>query len=186
MRNMIISLTGFMGCGKSSVGRELASLSGAEFVDLDEKIAAYAGRTIPEIFRDGEPAFRAVELEVLDSVISGSGSCNMVIALGGGALTMPEARELVFSKTRCVYLRTRLETIRKRLGTEDASRPMFKDAEELFIRRAPVYERAALIVDTDDKTPAEVAALIAREIGVQHSNKPSCADLSRPYKNNTK
>ena len=61
---MIISLTGFMGCGKSSTGRELAARPGVRLVDLDAEIVARSGRAIPEIFREGgEAAFRAVELE---------------------------------------------------------------------------------------------------------------------------
>ena len=63
---MTISLTGFMGCGKSSTGRELAVRRGARFVDLDEEIVAREGRSIPEIFREGgEAAFRAAELRAL-------------------------------------------------------------------------------------------------------------------------
>ena len=161
---MILTLTGFMGCGKSSTGRELASRLGARFVDLDERIVERCGRAIPDIFREGgEPAFRAVELETLRAVLDGTGEDEtLVMALGGGALTLPEARELVFSRTRCVWLRTRLETIRQRLGAADASRPLFKDADALYARRESLYAQAPFIVDTDGKTPAEVAGEIVR------------------------
>ena len=160
---MTISLTGFMGCGKSSTGRELAARLGARFLDLDAEIVARAGRTIPEIFREGgESAFRAVELETLRAVLDGADAAgeDLVLALGGGTLTLPEARALVLARTRCVWLRTRLETIRERLGATDASRPLFQDAESLFARRAPIYAQAHLTVDTDGKTPAEVAGEI--------------------------
>ena len=161
---MILTLTGFMGCGKSSTGRELASRLGARFVDLDERIVERCGRAIPDIFREGgEPAFRAVELETLRAVLDGTGEDEtLVVALGGGALTLPEARELVFSRTRCVWLRTRLETIRQRLGAADASRPLFKDADALYARRQSLYAQAPFVVDTDGKTPAEVAGEIVR------------------------
>ena len=161
---MILTLTGFMGCGKSSTGRELASRLGARFVDLDERIVERCGRAIPDIFREGgEPAFRAVELETLRAVLDGTGEDEtLVMALGGGALTLPEARELVFSRTRCVWLRTRLETIRQRLGAADASRPLFKDADALYARRQSLYAQAPFVVDTDGKTPAEVAGEIVR------------------------
>jgi len=152
-----------MGCGKSSTGRELAVRRGARFVDLDEEIAAREGRSIPEIFREGgEAAFRAAELRALRAVldVSDASAMGTVLALGGGVLTVPAARELVFSRTRCVFLRTRLETIRKRLGAADASRPLFADAEALFAARAPIYAQAHFIVDTDEKTPAEVAEAI--------------------------
>ena len=161
---MILTLTGFMGCGKSSTGRELASRLGARFVDLDERIVERCGRAIPDIFREGgEPAFRAVELETLRAVLDGTGvDETLVVALGGGALTLPEARELIFSRTRCIWLRTRLETIRQRLGAADASRPLFKDADALYARRESLYAQAPFVVDTDEKTPAEVAGEIVR------------------------
>ena len=159
---MILSLTGFMGCGKSSTGRELASRLGARFVDLDERIVARSGRAIPDIFRaGGESAFRAVELETLRDVLDDTGENEtLVLALGGGALSLPEARALIFSRTRCVWLRTRLETIRQRLGATDASRPLFQDADALYARRESLYAQAPFVVDTDEKTPAEVAGEI--------------------------
>ena len=164
---MTISLTGFMGCGKSSTGRALAERLGARFVDLDAEIVARTGRTIPEIFLEGgEAAFRAVELETLRSVLDeASAGGTTVLALGGGALTEPEARELVLSQSDCVWLRTRLETIRERLGASDASRPLFADAETLFERRAPIYAQAPHIVDTDGRTPEEVADAILDVLG---------------------
>ena len=159
---MILSLTGFMGCGKSSTGRALAGRLKARFVDLDEEIVARAGRPIPEIFRDGEDAFRAVELETLQAVLDAADAAqdDTVLALGGGALTLPAARELIFSRTRCVWLRTRLETIRQRLGDADASRPLFANADALYARREPLYAQAPFAVDTDGKTPDAVASAI--------------------------
>ena len=129
---MVISLTGFMGCGKSSTGRALAERLGARFVDLDAEIVAREGRPIPDIFRDGgEAAFRAVELASLRAVLdeASAGQQTTVLALGGGALTVPAARDIILAETECVFLRTRLETIRERLGAADASRPLFADAE---------------------------------------------------------
>ena len=83
-----------------------------------------------------------------------------VLALGGGALTLPEARELIFGRTRCIWLRTRLDTIRGRLGQTDPSRPLFSDAEALFAARQALYAQAPLAVDTDGLTPAGVADAI--------------------------
>jgi len=151
-----------MGCGKSSTGRALAARLGARFVDLDEEIVARAGRPIPEIFRDGEDAFRAVELETLQAVLDAADAADgdTVLALGGGALTLPAARELIFSRTRCVWLRTRLDTIRQRLGDADASRPLFANADALYARREPLYAQAPFAVDTDGRTPDAVASAI--------------------------
>lgn len=160
---MTISLTGFMGCGKSSTGRALAERLGARFMDLDAEIVARDGCPIPEIFRaGGETAFRAVELEtlrvVLDEAARASG--DVVLALGGGTLTVPAAREMILAETECVFLRTRFETIRARLGAADASRPLFADAEALFAARMPIYAQAPHAVDTDGLTPDAVADAI--------------------------
>ncbi len=156
-----------MGCGKSSTGRELASRLGARLIDLDEEIVRRSGRTVPEIFRDGEAAFRAVELDTLRAVLEQAApGATTVVALGGGALTLPASRELVFSRTRCVWLRTRLETIRERLGATDASRPLFADADALYTRRESVYAQAPYAVDTDGRTPAEVAEEILVQLGL--------------------
>ena len=165
---MTISLTGFMGCGKSSTGRALAGRLGARFVDLDAEIVARGGRPIPDIFRDGgEPAFRAVELATLRAVLDEASALDgpTVLALGGGTLTVPAAREIILAETECVFLRTRLETIRERLGTADASRPLFADAEALFAARAPIYAQAPFAVDTDGLTPAAVADAILASLG---------------------
>ncbi len=156
---MTISLTGFMGCGKSSTGRALAERLGARFVDLDAEIVARTGRSIPDIFREGgEAAFRAAELEALRAVLDGADAAGVtVLALGGGTLTVPAAREIILAETECVWLRTRLETIRERLGDADASRPLFADADALFSAREPVYAQAPHAVDTDGRSPGEVA-----------------------------
>ncbi len=135
-----------MGCGKSTVGRELARALGCPFVDLDKYIVSREGRSIPEIFADGgEPAFRAIELRSLRSVLasygtgleadsvsasgggmtSGSGiasAYSLVLSLGGGTLTTPECRELVKAQCFNIYLRTSAATLRSRLGIRaDAS-----------------------------------------------------------------
>ena len=159
-----------MGCGKSSTGRALAERLGARFVDLDTEIVARTGHTIPEIFLEGgETAFRTVELETLRAVLDEApANGTTVLALGGGALTNPEARDLVLSQSECVWLRTRLETIRERLGEADASRPLFADAETLFEHRKPVYAQAPHIVDTDGKTPDEVAGEIVAVLKTAH------------------
>ena len=160
---MTISLTGFMGCGKSSTGRALAERLGARFVDLDAEIVARDGRPIPEIFREGgEAAFRAVELETLRAVLNEAAQApgDVVLALGGGTLTVPAAREIILAETECVFLRTRFETIRARLGDVDASRPLFANADALYASREPLYAQAPFAVDTDGKTPDEVAESI--------------------------
>ena len=146
---MIVSLTGYMGSGKSSTGSELAGLLGWEFIDLDEYIEGKIGRSVGEIIaQDGETRFRAVEAEALRDVVimhrlTGE---NLVLALGGGTIMTTSVRRLILEDTLCVYLKTSFGQLKKRLS-EGRWAP----------ERQPVYEMAALTVVTDGKTPHEVA-----------------------------
>ncbi len=148
---MIITLTGMMGCGKSSVGRELSELLSLPFVDLDGYIEKLDGRNIRDIFAaEGERAFRETELKALKEILKGDdlqcgpgdgspeesreefrnrpGDANMVLALGGGTLTSPECAELVAEHTFCIYLKASADTLFSRLENEAAGRPMLNPA----------------------------------------------------------
>lgn len=173
----IIALTGFMGSGKSSVGRELARMIGADFIDLDELIVGREARSIREIFEEGEAAFRRAEFAALkdlvdgrkDSRREGNAPETLVLALGGGTMTYPDSLGLVLENTVSVYLRAGLDTIRRRIGPEDPSRPLYARCEELLQSRAPLYSRADFTVDTDclsiGQTASRCAALIASSSG---------------------
>ncbi len=151
-----------MGCGKSSVGRELASLLDAHFADLDSLVVRAEHMSIPQIFRDGEPAFRRAELKALRRFLDSAETIwkPSVLSLGGGTFCNPEARAEILSRSRSVYLRTPLETIRERLGVDDASRPLFRDADRLYAEREPLYGEASFIIDTDGLTVREIAEKI--------------------------
>lgn len=159
---MIITLTGFMGSGKSTVGKALAERLGWEFVDLDSCIGHKKGMDPAEIIRsEGEDAFRAVEAECLRDVVimhqlTGE---NMVLALGGGTITIKSVQHLIFEETTCVFLKTSLEAIEKRIGENPASRPLF--SEKLYAERLPLYEKAALTVVTEGRTPYDSAMEIS-------------------------
>lgn len=162
---MIISLTGFMGSGKSRVGKELAESLGWEFIDLDRYIEHKIGLSIAEIFEDGETRFRAIEAEAVRDVVTMrqiTGD-NLVLALGGGTLTITSVRWLILEHTNCVYLSTGLDSIIRRLGTRSKSRPLYHDTyniEALLDERIPVYELAPYRVQTDDREPKETAETI--------------------------
>lgn len=169
---MIVTLMGFMGCGKSSVGRELARLLCCPFMDLDEVIEGAEGRSIPEIFAsDGEVAFRRMEAEHLQILLD-SHNISAVVALGGGTVMTEECAEMVREKTMCVYLRATVETLVRNLDGESENRPMLSNEEPLNVRvahllalRSGTYEQTAqMVIDTDGKTIEEIAAEIHRNL----------------------
>ena len=179
----IISLTGFMGCGKSSIGRKLSALLSCSLVDLDEYIESKEGRPITEIFKaGGEAAFRAIERSCLSEILS-TGPASMlsqndrkndgrilVISLGGGTLTTPECAELVSERTTCIYLRATIDTLVQRLEKDYGNRPMLTGGqsghdmeslrsriEELIQKRSAVYEDTAhYIIDIDGRTDSDI------------------------------
>ncbi|MBR3096553.1 MAG: shikimate kinase, partial [Bacteroidales bacterium] len=157
---MMITLTGFMGSGKTTVGKVLADFLGCPFMDLDDLIVKKAGKSIPEIFaQDGESAFRQLEARLLRQTVEKYTENTVVLALGGGAVTAPASAALLREKTVCIYLRASLETLLQRLEGETAGRPL-ADASlaDRLAAREPIYEETAhVIIDTDGLTPDEVA-----------------------------
>lgn len=159
-----VVLVGFMGSGKSSVGRKLARRFGVSFVDVDERIESAAGCRIRELFnREGEPAFRVREKAALRDALSVKGC---VIATGGGAFADEENRVLLRSYAPVVYLEARAETLLERLAG-DLGRPLLRGGDreevvrELLSRREPGYRTADVTVGTDGRTVEDVAAQVA-------------------------
>ena len=156
----MITLTGFMGSGKTTVGKVLADFLGCPFMDLDDLIVKKAGKSISEIFaQGGEPAFRQLEARLLRQTVEKYTENTVVLALGGGAVTAPASAALLREKTVCIYLRATLETLQSRLEGETAGRPL-ADASlaDRLAAREPLYEETAhVIIDTDGLTPDEVA-----------------------------
>ena len=159
-----------MGCGKSSVGRELSRLLCCPFMDLDSVIEKREGRSIPEIFAtEGEAAFRRMEAEALRKCIYGQASDKLVVALGGGTVMTEECAKIVHEKTVCIYLQASVETLMDHLAGEVDNRPMLAGnlrtrIEELMSIRSATYEKTAhIMIDTDGKTIEE----IAREISIK-------------------
>ena len=161
---MIISLTGFMGCGKSSVGKRLSELLCCRFAELDTLIEEQAGSSIPEIFASqGEQGFRKMEKEALATYIQ---ECqgNSVLALGGGAIMTPECRLLIQGQTICIYLSASEDTLMERLISETSSRPLLDGSDlrtrirSLMEQRVSTYESTAhLTIYTDNKSIDEIA-----------------------------
>lgn len=151
-----IVLVGFMGSGKTTVGRELARLLGWEFRDLDRSIEERAGLTIAEIFRGrGEAFFREQERRTALEV---SGLTRCVVAAGGGAFSLPATRETLRRGAVTVWLRCDLPTLLARIPA-DGSRPLAGNRETmglLLAEREPFYRLADLVVDASGAAP-EVA-----------------------------
>lgn len=157
-----IVLVGMPGCGKTTVGRELARLSGKPFVDLDEEIVRRAGKPIPEIFRvEGEETFRELEAQVLADVCAQSGQ---VIATGGGAVLRVENRAAMRRTGRVYFLRRGLEE----LPTDGRPLSQKGSLEEMYRVRKPQYSAAADAVIDNSAALEETAALIWRDF-CEHS-----------------
>ena len=157
-------LTGFMGAGKSTVGRLLAARTGFTFLDLDTHLERRAGATIPQLFeRHGEARFRRRESIALASALAAS---NTILALGGGT---PEelTNRLLLEQTPgtfTIFLDAPFPTLFDRCMLQDIARPVLQDpaaAELRFARRRPLYARLAqLTIDTTDLAPEETVDAI--------------------------
>ena len=166
-----IILEGFMGSGKSTVSEILSDKLDLELIDTDEAIEEAEGRKISDIFaQDGEEAFRDMETGLVEMMVSDH-MRETVISLGGGLPVREKNRELLNKVGKVVYLRTAPETVYDRLKGDD-TRPLLKSEDplarikELQDKRGKIYEEAAdIIVDTDGKTPVQVADEIIAAIG---------------------
>lgn len=164
-----ILLTGMMGAGKSAVGRRLAERLGWPFIDTDASIEREAGIPIAEIFRiRGEACFRELERQTLEALPDE----RAVVALGGGALSTSSNLSLVQTKGVLVWLDATPETLALRTEKE-ATRPLLHGLDRvarvarlraLGRERAPQYTKARLRVETDDRSPEELAAWILSEL----------------------
>ena len=165
-RNLrMICLTGFMGSGKSTVGRLLARQVGWRFVDLDEFIETRARLDIPAIFdRFGEPVFRQMESEAFFHVIGESTERELptILALGGGTFAQPGCAErLRASLIPVIWLQCSPQRLLERCATM-INRPLFRDEAsflKLYEQRVPFYEKADYHVESES-TPAVVVEKI--------------------------
>ncbi|NTW99678.1 MAG: shikimate kinase [Geobacteraceae bacterium] len=164
MPEKVLILTGFMGSGKSSVGKVVAERTGFRFIDLDAEIVAVAGCSINDIFaRDGEEAFRLLESTRLEQILSeGEGQ---VVATGGGAVISGRNRSLMRSRGVVINLKVTLEQVLARLdgccdrpllAGEDAA----KRAKALMDEREQFYADADIRIDTGGKSVEDVATEI--------------------------
>jgi 3-dehydroquinate synthase len=167
-----ITLIGFMGCGKSSVGKLLAERLGRVFVDLDQRIEADAGRRVREIFaNEGESGFRRREERALRAAVAASEPS--VIATGGGACLNAANAELMRTAGRVFYLIADAALLAERLSGATA-RPLLDHApgeslqlhiSRLLRARHSGYAATGIAIHTEDRSPEEVAAVIEAQMG---------------------
>jgi shikimate kinase len=164
-----IALIGFMGTGKTVVGRLLASKMGKEFIELDAVIAAKAGRSVPEIFRvEGEIGFREREIEAAREV---AGKKNVVIACGGGIVLNKINIDRLRQECTIICLTASPGVILARTASDEGGRPLLEVADrerrvkELMAFRRPYYEAAAdIMVNTSRLKPEKVAERIIEKL----------------------
>lgn len=157
-RNIV--LTGFMGTGKSTVGRLIAVRLDRTFIDTDETIIQRVGLSIPDIFaHDGEQGFRLMERELCRFLGAQSG---LVISTGGGTLVDSGNRDIMLTSGFVVCLNATTQAILARVsGVED--RPLLKgDWQALLQKRRAAYAEIPYQVDTTDRTPEQVAEEVLR------------------------
>lgn len=169
-----VALVGFMGAGKTTVGRLVAQYLGFEFVDTDQLIERRAGATIPEIFaRQGETAFRESEREVIAELTLRSGH---VIATGGGLVCQPgnlehlKAHALVvclWASPETLWQRVRHQARRPLLNVPDPHAEMLRLLEE----RAPFYRQADVLVNTGSRSSREVAQQVVHQFNLARASQ---------------
>ena len=158
-------LVGFMGTGKSTVGRAVAQRLGFQAVDSDHEIERVCGKTIPEIFAtDGEAAFRAREREF---ILTGHAATRTLVACGGGIITQPGILEILKSRGVVICLHASIETILDRTA-RNRHRPLLNvdNPEErlraLYAERGHIYKRAGAVILTDSRPLSDVVAHVVR------------------------
>lgn len=165
MKNIV--LTGFMGTGKTAVGKELSRLLNMKLIDLDTEIEKAENMTINEIFKQfGEPRFREIETDMVKKLSEYQKS---IISTGGGVVLRQENMDILRKKGIIICLKAKPETILKRTSN-NTGRPLLQvenpieRIKELLNFREPFYEKADIIIDTEDKTPLQIAEEIIDKI----------------------
>jgi shikimate kinase len=162
-----IAIIGLMGSGKSTIGALLAKKIRLNFVDIDEEIEKRTNTTISEIFKKkGEPFFRKLETTTIEEFATKS---NQIISTGGGAVQNEQNLKILQQNSTLIYLKTSLNVIFERIKNE-TQRPLLQNSDplgtlqELLEKRQKNYEKADIIVDTDNKTTDEIVNEIIKNV----------------------
>jgi shikimate kinase len=166
-----VLLVGFMGAGKTTVGRALGRRLGLPFEDLDDRIQNRERKTIAQIFHEsGEGEFRKVETAALRELLGELRLSPCVVALGGGAFAQADNAGLIEeAEVHSVFLDAPVEELLRRCQQEKKERPLQQDPKQfrgLYEKRRPLYMRAALRIETQDKDVDTIAAEVACSLGL--------------------
>jgi shikimate kinase len=169
-----IFFIGLMGAGKTTIGRLIAKQLGMVFYDSDHEIERKTGVKIPLIFElEGEAGFRKRETAIIEELCQLK---NIVMATGGGAVLMPENRELLKNNGKVVYLRANVHDLWLRTRN-DKTRPLLQGGnikhklEQLYIERDPIYTALAdCIVDTGAQSAHDITNFIEQLLIDHHAN----------------
>ena len=176
---MIVFLTGFMGSGKSRIGREISQKRGWKFIDTDKEIEKRSHMSVMEIFsKKGELYFRSLEEKIIKEI--GEVNIDCVVALGGGALISDRSLKIVLKKGCLIYIQSNAEAIYQRVQ-HTSKRPLLQndntnwDKDTFLVKindllkiREPGYAQAHLTIQRDDLEAEDVADQIISFLDKQH------------------
>lgn len=167
MRNTVV-LTGMMGSGKTTLGKELAKNLKIDFFDADKEIEKFTNMTIPTIFKKkGEIFFRKIEEKICIDLINNE---KKVVSIGGGAFLNNKIRQHILKNSKSIWIHTNLDTIVKRIKSSKNIRPMLdyskleKSIESIFKKREPIYKLADITIQTSNKNKAAIVAEIKKNL----------------------
>lgn len=161
---MIISLVGYMGCGKSHISKILSEKINFKLIDLDKEISRRNKLTIPEIFeKKGEIYFRKLERETLEEILATEE--NLILSLGGGTPVYYNNMEIINNNSKSIFLRASIGTLTERLSKQKEKRPLIANisdenlpefiAKHLF-ERNEYYNKALISINTDSREPEAI------------------------------
>ena len=173
MNNTLV-LTGMMGSGKSSIGKELSNILSLKFYDTDSEIEKMLNMTVPDIFKNkGENYFRKIEEKISIDLINGD---EKVVALGGGAFLNKKIREIVLKKSTSVWIDVDISTIVKRMKISKNIRPMldYKDLKNsitgILAKRSPIYQLANIRIKATNISKKKIANEIKKKYELSKKN----------------
>ena len=159
----IITLVGIMGCGKSTIGKELAIVLNKKHFDTDQTIEKIL--PIKKIFEGkGEKYFRALEYETIDNLLNTQEDC--IISIGGGAFIEGPIRQLLLQKTITVWLKVHLHTILSRVKKDNGRPLMHLLNKKFFDCRNNIYKEALIHIECDNLTPSAIVQKLTTQIKI--------------------